>query len=422
MYKVLLLLAVSTFCAANSMLFEVESFDLKRKEGQDHLSGQAFARDIYIKYDAVEFDLAQNGELFLVEAALYNHKFNFKKDSLNLTTHIPEISEINYLDFIYAKRANIEFSESGFNAIGPQLSIGAANFLFDIQNVQIDCKNEGFTFRLDQTCLKDMLIQPSHEDDFAKVEIKQLSQDTSFINILGKEVRFTNDRINIDAQSISGNLLGSTIGLESITVDCFKNKNLDTFNLDFIFAGCLQESTIIGNEIKLLREGKPFEVYDGNVYFNENHVGVNANKLVAETQKGLFTFTDIEAKCIKNIPSNFMMTADSFYLGCLESSYFKINKVDEDDIEKASNRISDLNIFVTDNEFKMNAKLRAMITFKLNASGKLEINEVNREIKVKVKKAKVAGMRATKLVLKFVMKFIDSDSVSLDDDTIIIKY
>lgn len=422
MIKLLILSLISTICAANSMLFEVDSFDLKREVGQEFLAGSAYARDIYIKYDAVEFDLAQDGELFLVDAALYNNKFNFRKDNLNLTTYIPQIDEIDFLDFIYANQALIEFTETGFNANGPQLSIGAASFLFDIRNVQINCASNGFTFRLDQICLKNMLINPSKGSEFAKVEIKQESQDTSFINILGKKVLFTDDRINIDAQSISGNILNSEIGLKAINVDCFKDSELKSFNLDLIFAGCLEESLIAGSEIRLLREGRPFEIYDGVVYFNENHVGVEADKLLAETQKGLFTFFDIEAKCLKTINNKRMISADAFYLGCLKSSYFKINKINEDQIEKDSNRISDLNIHVTDGEFKLNAKLRALFTLHFRASGTLNINETQREVRVQVAKAKVAGMTATKMVLKFVMKFINSDSVSLENDTIIIKY
>ncbi len=419
---VVMLVLASISSYANLMHFEVDSIDLNRKPEANHLNGDIYARDILIKYDNVEFDLTQNGELFLVDASLYNNKIAVRKDNLNFATNIPTFPEIDLLNFINAKEAIIEFSDKGFYANGPELSIGADKFLFAIQDVDINCVGSEFTFNLDEVCLKNMLIKPRESSEFAKVEIKQNGDKPANVNILGKEVNFSENRILIDAQSVHGYVLDSSIEFNSIKVDCFKDPTVDSFNIDLIFSGCLQESRIAGDEIKLLREGMPFNVFYGEVYFEDNHLGLEAKELEAKTKKGHFIFSDIKARCLKTLPSDKDISADAIYVGCLRHSEFSIERVSESKVESPKNRIRDLKINVTNHRFNMTAKLKALIGFKFRASGKVEINEELREVTIKVDRAKVAGLRATKLVLKFVMKFITSDSVSLDGDTITIKY
>ena len=422
MFKFIFTATFALSCMANSMFFEVDSISLNRELGSDFLGGVAHARDVYIKYDAVEFDLTENGELFLVNTFLFNNRINFQKDNLNLTTHLPQFTEIDLLNMIYAKEAKIEFAETGFFANGPQLSIGAEQFLFDIKDVDIKCQSDEFTFNLDEICLKDMHIKPLEGKEFAIVEIKQSGASQSNVNIRGKEVAFKEDSIIIDAQSASGNLLNSSINFKNINIDCYKDPNLSAFNLDLIFAGCLEESRIAGKEIKLLREGMPFNVFDGQVYFEKQHLGLIANQLEAQTKKGEFTFTKIEARCVKIDPSDKEVDAVSIYEGCLRRSDFSIQKISEDKKESDKNRIRDLKITVADGHFNMTAKLKSLFTFKFKAAGKLDVHPEQREVRIKVNRARVAGMTATKFVLKFVMKFINSDSVSLKGETIIIKY
>lgn len=414
------MLTLSTW--ANSMYFEVDSIDMRRNAGDVYLGGQAFARDIYIKYDAVEFDLTENGELFLVDTYLYNNKINFKKDNLNLSTHIPQFKEIDYLSFIYAKDAKIEFAHNGFFANGPQLSLGADKFLVDIKNVDIRCDSDDFTFRLDQICLQSMTIKPHVEEDFAKLEIKQDYSDQSYIEILGKSVIFAKDFINIDAQNVTGNLLDTFIEFNAIQAHCYKDPKIKSFNLDLIFAGCLQESKVIGKEIKLLREGKPFNIFNGQVYFEKEHAGLVAHELMAQTNKGQFTFSEIEARCSKLYAPNGSIDSEAIYIGCLRKSTFTIDRISEDGKDSRNNRIRDLNVLIENGKFKFSAKLRAFFTINMKASGSVEILESQREVNIKVSRARIAGLSATKLVLKFIMKFITSDSVSLNDDTITIKY
>lgn len=422
-------LATSLFASDNFVFLGLDDFSMSRESIKFPLIGTVAANKVVFLYDDQNIEInGSDHQLYIADVFLTDSRLVFNNDFLKFSTPLDSTNPLYMLDSIKAKDCDIEINTKGALIDSVYLDFSLKDVLIKIKNAQLDCKSDiGFTMDVDEICLKDSTIKKLGEDK-AVVEISSLNQEKpASVKIDLNKITVEPHSISAIATQIIGKFNGATFTLNEGFLTCSKihERSLD---LESFFKGCLVSAKSKARVLHFKSKYYDVEVEEAQLEIGEDFYHLDAAYSNFETGSQRTRASKFRLDCLKLPMPNDAVDSNTLLKGCFDRGSLFIGHLDPDNTKNKSkdiidtDNLKDINLNFEDNTFSLSAKSKIIFRFSFKAHGTTEWNETRDVIKFHIQKASMASFPATKMMMRILAKFIGSERMSIEENTITIKF
>lgn len=432
----LFFIATAPILAADNFIFlGLDTFSMSKESAQAMLSGNVTANKVYFLYDGQNIEInGQEHKPYIAETLLTSDRLIFNNDFLKFSTPLDSDNPLYMLDSINATKSDIEINTKGAFIDSTYLDFSFQNILIKIKNAQLNCKSDvGFTMNIDEICLKDAVINKLDEQPASVEVISLYEQFSASLNIDLNKVLVKPHSISAEANKIIGEYNGATVSLDKGFLTCSK---IDERSLDpeSFFRGCLISANSKADTLRFKSANYDIAVEQAQLEIGEDFYHLVAAYSNFETGSQITRASEFKLDCLKLPISPDSLDGSLLIKGCVKKGNIYIGHLDPDDTKRVTNpshnikdiidtdNLKDIRLEFNEDTFSLSAKSKVVFRLTFKAVGKTEWNETEDIVKFHIEKASMASFPATKMTMKILAKFINSENMSISGNTITIKF
>jgi len=430
-YNILILLFLTSplFAADNFVFLGLKSFVMQRESIDSPFTGSVTANRVTFLYDDQNIEI-NGGEHrpYIAEVFLEKNRLVFNNDFLKFSTPLDSTNPLYMLDSINAQDSDITINTQGAIIDSAYLDFSLKDVLIKIKNAHLDCKSDiGFTMNVDEVCLKDSTISKLGEGQ-ALVEIISLNEDVPVsVKIDLHEITVQPHSLSAVATQIDGKYGDASFGLTEGFLTCTKleERSLDP---ESFFKGCLVGAN---SQARILHFKSPLydiEVEEAHLEIGSDFYHLDAAYSNFETGHQRTRASHFKLNCLKLPLAEESLDSNLLLKGCFQKGDLYIGYLDPDNTNKVSkdfidtDNLKDIYLNFDEDKFSLSAKSKIIFRFTFKVRGIIEWNDAHDIVKFHIKKASMASFPATSMTMKILAKFISSDRMTIDGNTITIKF
>ncbi|MCO4793406.1 MAG: hypothetical protein KC493_06835 [Bacteriovoracaceae bacterium] len=439
-----------TFAADDYMLFSVESFWMNQETINTPLMGEIKAKKMLLLFDSERIQIEpEQGEIFEAKVFMEDSMINFKKGYISFSSDLGQRNPLAGINDFNISNGDVEFTSKGISIIGEQLDMTLEGVDIGLKNVNLFCDSEGtYSTEIDKVCLQNSYLRSNNETGLTTLKIKDLdSQYPLDLELFVRELFIKDESIKGQVQNISGVIMGTHYNMKMANIDCYKEKGMRDIDPEVILNGCLKTSNNTFKNFSMLRREVEANIGNAHMVIGEENYSLVSDKATFKVGTDVTNISHLEINCEKKPINNKALVIDQRIVleGCLDRGDIRVSRIQVDE-EKArkfliknsptawdyaksleEKGIIDLydfkNIQLTsvNKDFSFKAKVKFIFRIPVRFRGKSEFDSEKNELKLTVKAAHIAGIPTRKFVLYLLTKFISSDDIQVNGNTITVK-
>lgn len=419
----------------NYIFLGLDEFSMTREGPETMLAGSVTANKVHFLYDGQNIEVnGQEHKPYIAETILTSNRLIFNNDFLKFSTPLDSDNPLYMLDSINATKSDIEINTKGALIESSYLDFSFSNILIKIKDAQLNCKSDiGFTMNIDEICLKDAVIHKLGENA-ASVEVSSLTEEFSAaLKIDLNTVIIKPHSISAEANKIVGEYDGATVSLDKGFLTCSK---IDERSLDpeSFFRGCLMTASSKADVLRFKSANYDISVEQAQLEIGEDFYHIDAAYSNFETGTQSTRASEFKLDCLKLPMAPDSLDGTLLIKGCVKKGDIFIGHLDPDDRKRVKNpssnikdiidtdNLKDIHLDFNEDTFSLSAKSKVVFRLTFKATGKTEWNDTQDVVKFHIEKASMASFPATKMTMKILAKFINSENMSVSGNTITIKF
>lgn len=434
---ILLSMSLGLSAEDNYIFLGLDDFYMSRTDQSGLLKGSVTANKVHFMYDDQNIEVNGNEhQPYIAETILTKDRLVFNNSFLKFSTPLESDNPLYLLDSIKASNSDIEINTAGALITSDYLDFSLSNMLIAIKHANLDCVSDiGFTMNVDEICLKNSTISKKGEKP-AVVEIKSVDHPTkASMSIDLNRIKVEPFLISATANNITGRYEDSEFILTQGFLTCAKLEERDLDPESFL-RGCLTTAQSKAKSIRFKGSLYDIEVEEAHLNIEESKYHLDAAYSHFETGDQRTMASKFRLDCLKLPVTPDSVDTNRLLKGCFTQGELYIGNLDPDntklqdrDLRKQTlkdiidtDNLKDIELNFDDSRFFLSAKSKIVVRLKFKVRGRTEWNEDRTIVKFHIEKASVASFPATSMTMKILAKFINSDSMSIDGNTITIKF
>lgn len=461
MRTLLFITVLSLLCAtpwANDyMFFSVENFWMSEGhlDSKDNkyipLHGEIEAKKMLLILGTERIEInPTNGELFQAQVKLDKNIMTFRKDYLTFSTDLGLQNPLKDIQQFKIQNGDVEIKKEAITIDGEALDLKMSGVELSLRYINLVCDTMGtYTTEIDEACLRKSSLQ-SYKSPFGRtlLTIKDLNSPVPIeFNMQIKLLEIENEHIEGDVENITGTYNTTEYDLNQASLHCYKYKDLKDLDPELIIKGCLKQSHSTFNDFNLKNSNIDGSIQNANITVGESDFSLSSNLTKFKVGEDASVVENLNVHCSKNpIVKSEMISSHLILEGCLNKSKITIDKI-EIDQEKMYSLISQYNediaqsskneyekgiidiydlkkveLISNNNSFTFEAKMKALFRIPVKFKGETEFFANDNTLMIKLEKANIAGIPSKKFVMYLLKKFLNTNDISIKNDTIIVKF
>jgi hypothetical protein len=428
---VLVLFSLNTLAKENYIFLGLDNFEMS-KNSNSMLVGSVIAHKIHFIYDNQNIEInAQEHRLYEAATVLFPDRLEFNNEFLKFSTPLDADNPMYLLDTITAQNTDITVDGRGAIIDSQYLDFSLNNIFIAIKNAHMDCVSDtGFNMNVDETCLQNSTTTKLGDND-SVISINSMDDKVkASLDINLTKVKVDKHLIAAWANELIGRYNEMVFTLGEGFLSCYK---IDQQSLDPIsfYRGCMIEAVSKARMLRFQNDLYNFEVDEAHLDIKKDSYHLDAAYSRFETPGQVTRASKFKLDCMK-LQRNGEFDPNMILKGCFKQGDLSIAHLDSDGTKKQSKEVDkdiidtdnlkDVKLIFSEDRFSMSAKSKVILRLMFRVNGRTEWAADSSWVKFHILKASMARFPATKMTMKILAKFINSDRMSVDGNTITINF
>ncbi|TNF27463.1 MAG: hypothetical protein EP319_11505 [Deltaproteobacteria bacterium] len=450
-FLVCLFALVTTYAskAEDYMLFSVENFWMNQESINTPLSGEIKAKKMLLLFATERIQIEPDpGEIFEAEVFMLDNMINFKKGYISFSSDLGSRNPLAGVNDFNITNADVEFTEKGIGIVGEKLDMTLEGVDFSLENVNLFCDSGGtYSTEIDKLCLENSFLRSNNETGLTTVKIRDTNSDYPLdLELFVRELYIKENSVKGMVQNISGKIRDTHYNMKEANLDCYKYPDLRDLDPEVILNGCLKTSNNTFKNFNLQQKDVDANIGNAHMVIGETTYSLASDKATFKVGSDVTSVSHLEIECEKKpIPKRVDINEHVVLEGCLERGDIRVSRIEVND-EKARSFLKtnsteawnyaksqedkgiidlydfkDIKIISANNKFAFKAKVKFIFRIPVRFRGDTSFNRDKNQLTLNVEAAHIAGIPTKKFVLYLLRKFVSSEDIQVDGNSIIIQ-
>lgn len=445
-----LLLSTSSF-AEDYMLFSVENFWMNQETINTPLSGEIKAKKMLLLFDSERIEIEpEPGDIFEADVFMKHNMINFKKGYISFSSDLGSRNPLIGVNDFNITNSDVEFTKDAISIDGESLDLTLDGIDIGLKNVSLICDTGGiYTTEIDDVCLRNSSLRSNNEAGITTLVIKDLDSDFPLeLEMFIRELFIKDDNIRGLVQNINGVIKGTHYNMEIADINCYKYKDQRDIDPELIINGCMKTSKNTFKNFSMQKKDVMTNIGNAHMTIEEDSYLLVSDKSTFKVGNEVTHIHHLEINCEKKpLPKGKNVIIDEHVVleGCLDRGDVRISRiqVDEDKARKFLEinaptlatvakemeqkglidiyDFKDIKLTSANKDFAFKAKIKFIFRIPVRFRGKAGFDKDKNELKLDLEAAHVAGIPTRKLLLYLLQKFISSEDIQVDGNSLTIK-
>lgn len=435
--------------ADDYMLFSVENFWMNQETINTPLQGEIKAKKMLLLFATERIQIEPDaGDIFEAEVFMLDNMINFKKGYISFSSDLGSRNPLAGVNDFNITNADVEFTTKGIGIVGEKLDMTLEGVDFGLENVNLFCDSGGtYTTEIDKLCLENSYLRSNNETGLTTVKIKDTNSKFPLdLELFVRELFIKDNRVKGMVQNITGTIRDTHYNMHTADLNCYKYPDMRDLDPEVILNGCLKTSNNTFKKFSMQHKDVEASIGNAHMVIGETTYSLASDKATFKIGKDVTNVSHLEISCEKKpVPKKVDINEHVVLEGCLERGDIRVSRIQVDE-EKArhflkSNSIEawnyaksqedkgiidlydfkDIKLTSAHNKFAFKAKVKFIFRIPVRFRGSTDFDREKNELTLKVDAAHVAGIPTRKFVLYLLRKFISSEDIQVDGNSITIK-